>query len=102
MHLGAYGGDFFDGILAIGCNDDFASIGLREYGNRTALRVPICLLNGSQDNIAGTGVEWYGEMVASLRSTGFSSVRTGVYSGGHVVPYSETVAAFRWLEAMAR
>lgn len=97
MHLGALGGDRFSGVLAIASNDDFATVGYQEYGNRTALQMPICLLNGTQDGVAGVNVEWYEPMCRSLKTTGFSNVMRREYDGGHSIPYAETVEAFRWL-----
>ena len=98
LHLGAYGGDIFSGILAIGCNHDFASLGYKELNNNSALYVPIYLLNGTQDKIAGTIHGNYKNMIESLKKTGFSRVKVEQYKGGHVIPQKETVEAFMWLK----
>jgi predicted esterase len=102
LHIGAYGGDIFAGILAIGCNEDFATVGYREYGNQSALRVPVYLLNGTSDDIAGTGRADYDGMLSSLQATGFTKVTAVSYKGGHTVPYRETIDALKQLVGKAR
>lgn len=102
MHLGAYGGDIFGGILAIGCNEDFCTIGYQEYKNQSALDVPLYLLNGTKDLIAPASGYEYHAMLNSLKNTGLRKIETAVFDGGHEVPYRETVEALQRLLQTAR
>jgi predicted esterase len=98
LHLGALGGDRFDGILAAGCNEDFASLGFRQMHNPKALNVPIVMLNGTVDETAGTNDWNYYPMLWTMKKTGFTNVHVIVYDGGHSLPYQETLDAFIWLK----
>lgn len=90
LQIGAYGGDLFDGIVAIGCNNDGATIGYDKMKNETALQVPIYLLNGTKDKEAGTKSESYLTLVESIKKTGFAHVKEVPYKGGHSIPQKET------------
>jgi predicted esterase len=98
LHLGAWGGDRFDGILAAGCNEDFATLGFRQMYNPKALNVPIVMLNGTVDETAGTNDWNYYPMLWTMKKTGFTNVHVIVYDGGHGLPYQETLEAFIWLK----
>jgi predicted esterase len=102
LHLGAYGGGVFSGILAVGCNEDFATVGYKEYANRSALGVPVYLLNGTHDETAGIGRSDYGEMINSMRATGFTRVTAVSYKGDHRIPYLETIEALKQLIGKSR
>lgn len=97
LHIGAYGGDIFSGILAAGCNEDYATIGFNELRNTSCLNVPLYFLNGNKDEIAGTVVAFYQEMVASIKRTGFKTVTFKEYEGGHSLPVEDAFNAFSWL-----
>jgi predicted esterase len=94
MHLGAFGGSMFSGVLAIVANDDFSTYGYQELPNPSAKGVPIYLLNGSQDDIAGPQTDGYKEMLESLQKNGFWNVTAKIFEGGHGIPYEETKQAF--------
>lgn len=98
LHLGTWGGDRFDGILAGGCNEDFASLGFRQIHDLKAFNVPIVMLNGTADETAGTGDWNYYPMLWTIKKTGFKNVKIIVYDGGHSLPYQETLDAFVWLK----
>ncbi len=97
LHLGAWGGKIFSGILAISSNEDFATLGYRQLHNTTALNVPICMINGLHDNIAGVDDYNYYAMIWTMKQTGFRRIKVVVYDGGHNMPFQETIDAFKWL-----
>jgi predicted esterase len=97
LHIGAFGGDIFSGILAAGCNEDFATIGYNELKNTSCLNIPHYFLNGDKDEIAGTGISFYQKMVKSIKRTGFKTVTFKEYEGGHSLPVEDTFKAFEWL-----
>jgi predicted esterase len=99
LQLGAYGGDIFSGILAIGCNEDYATLGLKEYKNNRALDILIYLLNGTEDEVAGTKRSDYPEMINSIKNSGFRNVTVETYPGAHSIPYKETLQAFNYLKS---
>jgi hypothetical protein len=98
LQIGAYGGDLFDGILAIGCNEDLATLGYKELKNESCLYVPIYFLNGNKDEIAGPHLPYYKKMIESVKATGFKNITTEVYEGGHYLPLKKTSRAFEWFE----
>jgi hypothetical protein len=98
LQLGGFGGDVFSGILAMGCNEDYATLGLNEYKNKSALEVPIYLLNGTEDQIAGTNRADYSEMISSLKNSGFKRVIVQTYPGSHALPSREAMEAFDYLK----
>lgn len=97
LHIGAYGGDLFRGILAAGCNDDYATLGYKELKNQSCMHVPLYFLNGNRDEIAGTHLKYYQEMLESVKKTGFTTIVAKEYPGGHSLPMEETYDAFQWL-----
>jgi predicted esterase len=98
LQLGAWGGSRFDGIIAIDCNEDFATLGFLQLKDRSALDIPICLINGSSDELAGIGRGDYMQMIWTMKQTGFKPVKIFVFDGGHTIPEQETIEAFEWLK----
>jgi predicted esterase len=98
LHMCAWGGDRFNGVLAAGCNQDFASVGFCQMKNQKAFDVPIAMLNGTADEIAGTDHWNYYHILWTMKNTGFKNIKIFVYDGGHSLPYQETLDAFVWLK----
>lgn len=97
LHLGAWAGDYFSGILGIGTNEDLASFGYRQTANKSCFDLPIVMLNGTNDDVAGTNDYNYYSMFWRMKETGFKKVKVMVYEGAHSIPYKETLEAFEYL-----
>ena len=84
MMIGEYGGtDVFRGVIAAGCNQDLATYGQQMFDNPSALALPFIIVNASDDDVVGGATP---NVVASMQSSGFTSVSTMTYTGGHVMP----------------
>lgn len=99
MHLGSYGGtEVFDAVLAMSVNQDFSTIGYREYKRASALHLPIYILLGLGDPIAPAKGKSCQRMLMSMAKTGFRRVYTSEYKGDHNVPAADMLRAFRKLK----
>jgi len=95
MLIGALGGTrHFNGILAMGCNQDTASEGYRMLSNSTALGIPLVLLNATDDNLVVGRTE---NVMDSLSATGFHNIYLQSHTGGHRIPFKEGLECLRFL-----
>jgi predicted esterase len=95
MLIGALGGTrHFNGILAMGCNQDTASEGYRMLSNSTALSIPLVLLNATDDNLVVGKTE---NVMESLAATGFNNIYLQSHTGGHRIPFKEGLECLRFL-----
>lgn len=72
------------GMFMGGCNQDMASLGLRDYGPKKSafLKVPVFLSSGTEDKTAT--VRHAQTVRDSLRNTGFKEIRAETYAGGTI------------------
>lgn len=96
MLVGALGGDEWSGVLAGGVNDDIASMAYRWAPSRSALELPIVVLNGDQDTVVNTYTD---AVMSSMRQTGFRNARLERYEGEHQMPLPEAVEVLRGMLA---
>jgi hypothetical protein len=87
------------GMLMGGCNEDMATMSLREdhppFG--AFVNIPIYLSSGTDDRIATP--EAHKEVMRSMKASGFRNVRLETYAGAHD-PYSpHTTEALNWFIA---
>lgn len=89
------------GMYMGGCNQDMASLGLKEFGPKRSafLKVPIFLSNGDRDATApvSSGVR----VKNSMDATGFKHLRMETYPGGHDLYPAHTDTALAWFEELA-
>ena len=85
------------GVFMGGCNEDRVTLGLQMYqpGDRFK-SVPLFLSNGNSDPIAGP--QQAASVVAAMRRSGFVSIRSETFDGGHRQNYSHLVDALRWFK----
>jgi hypothetical protein len=88
MAVGEYGGTAaFRGVMAAGCNQDFASYAQGMLANPTALLLPFVLVNATDDTIVGGATS---AVLSSMMQSGFERVSSIAYTGGHVPPPLQT------------
>jgi hypothetical protein len=84
MDIGPYGGtDTFRGVIAAGCNNDFATYGLGMLSNPSSLALPFVVVNATDDSVVGGATP---TVIASMMHSGFTHVSSLSYTGGHVMP----------------
>jgi len=85
------------GVFMGGCNEDRVTLGLQMYqpGDRFK-SVPLFLSNGNSDPIAGP--QQAASVVAAMRRSGFISIRSETYDGGHRQNDSHLADALRWFK----
>jgi hypothetical protein len=88
------------GVFMGGCNEDRASLGLQMFqpGDRFK-QVPFFLSNGASDPIANP--EQGAAVVASMRHSGFTTLRLESYEGGHRQNLEHLEMALHWFQQLA-
>ena len=88
------------GVFMGGCNEDRASLGLQMFqpGDRFK-RVPFFLSNGAGDPIANP--EQGAAVAASMRRSGFTTIRLESYEGGHRQHLEHLETALPWFQQLA-
>lgn len=83
------------GVFMGGCNEDFATLGVRVYqpGDRFKL-VPMFLSAGTSDSIASPAQAQ--PVKQSMERTGFKRVRLVEYDGGHRLDQESLKTALNW------
>ncbi|GEM_PF-2348354 len=95
LMIGAMGGTtYFNGVLAMGCNQDYATEGYRLLSNQTALNLPIVLLNATDDNLVIGKTE---KVLDSMYDTGFHNIYLQSHTGGHRIPFKEGLECLSFL-----
>ena len=94
LAMAAYGGDLFDGVVAIGVNDDIASMAYKWLPNENALDTPIVILNADDDRIVQL---FTNHVISSMNNTGFRKVSRLSYTGGHRIPSIKTRSTLQLL-----
>src|SRR5262245_60872209 len=83
------------GVFMGGCNEDRVTLGLEMYQHGDRFKsVPLFLSNGSADPIAGP--QQAANVVAAMRRSGFTRIRSETYEGGHRQNDSHLADALRW------
>ena len=86
------------GMLMMGCNQDTASMALRQGAPPPNFRsTPVFLSSGKEDTIATPA--HHEAVKASLRGSGFRKVRLENFDGAHVVYEPHVSEALRWFTA---
>ena len=87
------------GFFLSGINDDKMSESYKTYQPGPAfLNIPVWISGGNEDPIATPGLE--GQMMASMRRTGFTRIRLEHFPGGHQMRRSELKLALRWFRQL--
>ncbi|MGI8481424.1 MAG: hypothetical protein ACR2MF_05085 [Chthoniobacterales bacterium] len=96
----ALGGCRVVGIFLTGINEDRLSSGYQQYlrGDLTFRTVPVFVSIGDRDAIATPAAQ--SGVMASLKRTGFSRVRSESFLGGHVVNQGQVRAALAWFRSL--
>lgn len=93
--IGAMGGTtYFNGVLAMGCNQDCATDGYRILSNQTAFNLPIVLLNATDDDLVIGKTD---KVLDSLYETGFHNIYPQSHKGGHRIPFNEGFECLKFL-----
>jgi predicted esterase len=88
------------GVFMGGCNEDRATLGLQLFlpGNAYK-RVPFFLSNGTSDPIANP--QHAAAVAASMRQSGFTTLRLETYEGGHRPSNDQLDLALSWFAVSA-
>ena len=89
------------GIYITGANEDHLSDGYaRSQPGADFLNTPIYISAGHEDRIARLEQQY--DVVGSIKRTGFSRTRIGIFRGGHEVKDAQTSIALRWFRELAK
>lgn len=89
------------GIYITGANEDHLSDGYaRSQPGADFLNTPIYVSAGHEDRIARLEQQY--DVVGSIKRTGFSRIRIGIFRGGHEVKDAQTSIALRWFRDLAK
>jgi hypothetical protein len=103
-YSGWLGGWFADGgrnvlgMFMAGCNEDMATMALKERAldvpKKTFTKAKVLLSAGAEDKIASP--EKTEKVAASLKASGFENVQMQTHAGAHSVEPSHVKAAMKW------